>query len=162
MGLSVRVEKIPGGFSIDGLDLRSGKCGCTSIALCCHSWSKVKKRGAERYEFTAKMSTPETSDHFAWGYTVRKEGLCVQVSVEDARDKVIYSGFLPPPISEWERRGWEVIGRVHDREDGPVWRCAMCKWLYRENEEGVAFESLPDTWRCPRCGVSKEEFESIG
>lgn len=160
--MPVQVEKIPGGFRIDGLDLRSGKCGCTSIALCCHSWSKVKKRGPEQYEFGAKMTAPETRDNFSWGYTVRREGISVQVFVEDARDKVIYSGFIPPAASEWEHRGWEVIERIGDREDGPVWRCAMCKWLYREDKEGVAFESLPDIWKCPKCGVSKDEFERIG
>lgn len=160
--MPVEVEKIPGGFRIDGLDLRSGKCGCTSIALCCHSWSKVKKRGNDHYEFSAKMTTPETKDHFTWGYMVRKDGISVQVMVEDARDKQIYSGFIPPPASEWKRRGWEVIDSNGDREDGVVWRCAMCKWLYREGREGIAFHDLPSDWRCPRCGVSKEEFERIG
>ncbi|MFA5802495.1 MAG: rubredoxin [Thermoleophilia bacterium] len=38
----------------------------------------------------------------------------------------------------------------------------MCKWLYRENEEGTPFEELPDDWKCPTCGAPKNEFERIG
>jgi hypothetical protein len=41
--MEITVEKIPGGFSIDGLEVKNGKCGCTSVLLCCHSWSKVKR-----------------------------------------------------------------------------------------------------------------------
>ncbi|MEE9523770.1 MAG: hypothetical protein V3V59_03355, partial [Thermodesulfovibrionales bacterium] len=57
--MKVEVTKIPGGFRIDGLDLLKGKCGCTSIAKCCYSWSKVKKKGSD-IQFEAKMTTPET------------------------------------------------------------------------------------------------------
>lgn len=35
--MPVAIEKIPGGFSIDGLALKAGKCGCTSIAKCCYT-----------------------------------------------------------------------------------------------------------------------------
>jgi len=29
--VDVRIEKIPGGMSVDGLELRNGKCGCTAV-----------------------------------------------------------------------------------------------------------------------------------
>ena len=73
--ITVEVEKIPGGFSIDGLELRRGKCGCTSLARCCYSWSKLKKTGSSLYEFTAKLSDPDTTENFTWGYTVEKGGI---------------------------------------------------------------------------------------
>ncbi len=159
--MGVKVEKIPGGFSIDGLELKKGKCGCTSVAKCCYSWSKVKRKG-DTIEFSAKLTAPDTEDNFDWGYTVKKDGITVVVKVEDARDKEIYSGYLPPPVEEWEKKGWEVVEKEGDREDGILWRCAMCKWLYKEDAEGTPFNELPDDWKCPVCNASKAEFERIG
>jgi len=159
---SVAVEKIPGGFSIDGLELKRGKCGCTSLARCCYSWSKVKKKDASLYEFTAKLSDPDTTDNHIWSYTARKGGITVTVRVEDARDKVISAGYIPPAAAAWEEKGWIIVDKEGDREDAAVWKCAMCKWLYKEDEEEIPFAELSDTWRCPTCGVPKSQFERIG
>lgn len=160
--MPVEIEKIPGGFRLDGLELRSGKCGCTSVAKCCYSWSKVKKRGPDLVEFVAKMETPDTTENFTWGYAVRKDGMTVRVSVADARDKEIYSGYIPPSVKEWEAKGWEVLELSGDREDGVVWRCSMCRWLYKEDKEGTPFEELPRDWKCPLCKASKSVFERVG
>jgi rubredoxin len=159
--LEVEIKKIPGGLMVDGLKLMKGKCGCTSTAKCCYSWSKVKHKGSG-ISFEAKMSAPDTKENFNWGYEVRKNGTTVTVQVEDARDKEIYSGSIPPPVSEWEKKGWEVVRKDGDREDGTVWRCAICKWLYNDNKEGTPFDQLPDDWKCPKCGVLKKNFEQIG
>jgi len=159
--MEVEISKIPGGLEVDGLRLLRGKCGCTSLAKCCYSWSKLKQKGSD-IVFEAKLSAPDTKDNYEWGYTVSRDGVTVTVTVEDARDKEIYSGYIPPAVGEWEGRGWTVTEKNGDREDGVVWRCAMCKWLYRENEEGTPFEELPDDWKCPTCGAPKNEFERIG
>ncbi len=159
--MSLNIEKIPGGFRVDGFELKKGKCGCTSIARCCYSWSKVKKKG-NVIEFEAKLTAPDTKENFNWGYTVKKDDVMVVVKVEDAMDKEIYSGYLPPSVSEWEARGWEVIEKEGDRQDGVLWRCAMCKWLYREDREGRPFEELPEDWQCPVCKAKKNEFERVG
>lgn len=45
--------------------------------------------------------------------------------------------------------------------------CTVCQYVYDplmgDPENGIApgtsFESLPDTWVCPMCGVGKEMFE---
>ena len=158
--MTVELKKVPGGLEVDGLMLLRGKCGCTSLAKCCYSWSKVKQKG-DQVMFEAKLSAPDTQDNYEWGYTVTKEGMTITVTVEDARDKEIYSGYIPPAAGEWEGRGWTVVEKKGEREDGNVWRCAMCKWLYRENEEGTSFEELPEDWRCPTCGAPKSEFEKI-
>ncbi len=160
--MAVEISKIPGGFTVDGIPLLKGKCGCTAMAKCCYSWSKVKTKGNNRVEFDAKLSDPDTKDTFEWGYTVEKDEVTVMVKVSDARDKVISAAYLPPHHTVWERKGWRVIERTGEREDGPVWRCAMCKWLFREDREGRSFESLPEDWTCPRCGVAKREFELMG
>ena len=38
--------------------------------------------------------------------------------------------------------------------------CKICGWVYDPAENnGVDFEKLPEDWRCPVCGVGKEDFE---
>ena len=159
--MEIAIEKAPGGFRIDGLELKGGKCGCTSVLPCCFSWSKVKRRDST-FSFAAKADTPETKDNFTWGYTVRKGEYVVEVSFDDARDKTIFSGFYPPWPEEWTERGWEIIAMVGERADGPLWRCAACKWLYKEDKEDVKFENLPSDWKCPVCRAGKDVFEKIG
>ena len=159
--MAVLIEKIPGGFSVDGLELLTGKCGCTSVLPCCHSWSKVKKTG-DRLIYSGKVTGPATTSNFTWGYTVKKGDVTVEVVMEDARDKEIFSGYYPPMLQEWLDRGWELAAKDGDREDGALWRCAACRWLYKENEQSVKFEDLPQDWKCPVCNAGKDAFEKIG
>jgi rubredoxin len=158
--MSIIVEKIPGGVRVDGLDLKRGKCGCTSIIACCYSWSMVKQSG-NRFVFTAKTTGPDTQDTFNWGYTVKKDDFTVEVSVEDARDKTLFSGYYPPAIEEWLEKGWEVTKKDGEREDFSLWRCAMCKWLYKDQRESIKFEELPEDWKCPVCKAGKGVFEKV-
>ena len=38
--------------------------------------------------------------------------------------------------------------------------CKVCGHAYDPAENnGVAFEDLPDDWACPVCGVGKDQFE---
>ncbi len=47
--------------------------------------------------------------------------------------------------------------------------CVVCGFVYDEEkgipDEGIApgtkWEDVPETWKCPECGASKEEFEMI-
>ncbi|MDA8084531.1 MAG: rubredoxin [Nitrospiraceae bacterium] len=159
--MDIPVEKIPGGFRVDGLELKGGKCGCTSVLPCCHSWSKLKRNGNVLIH-ASKASTPQTRDHFSWGYTVRKGDFVVEVTMEDARDKSIFSGYYPPDLEDWKARGWEVVSETGAREDYGLWRCAACKWLYKEAVEKVKFEALPAEWRCAVCKAGKNVFERVG
>ena len=99
--MEIAIEKAPGGFRVDGLELKGGKCGCTSVLRCCFSWSKVKRSG-NTFSFTAKATTPDTKENFTWGYTVKKGDYTIEVTFDDARDKTIYSGFYPPRIEQWK------------------------------------------------------------
>ena len=37
--------------------------------------------------------------------------------------------------------------------------CSVCGYVYDPDEhDGVAFEDLPDDWKCPRCKQPKEKF----
>lgn len=50
-----------------------------------------------------------------------------------------------------------------------IFKCSICDWEYDEDEgleeadiaEGTKFEDLPDTFSCPVCGASKENFEEV-
>ncbi len=49
------------------------------------------------------------------------------------------------------------------------YRCTVCGYIYdpaagdQQNgiKPGTPFESLPDTWVCPECGVGKDMFEKL-
>lgn len=41
------------------------------------------------------------------------------------------------------------------------YKCVVCGYIYDEAVEKVRFEDLPDDWKCPRCGVGKENFIKI-
>ena len=154
------IEKIPGGISVDGLPFRNGKCGCTTVLPCCYSWSKVKRNG-DTVTFVAKATGPETAAAFTWGYSVRKGTVTVEVSIEDDRDKKIFSGYYPPRLEEFLAKGWELVKKEGEREDFGIWRCAACRWLYKEKEQQAKFEDLPDDWKCPVCKVGKSSFEQV-
>src|SRR3546814_10840609 len=50
-----------------------------------------------------------------------------------------------------------------------TWMCVVCGFIYDEaaglHEEGIApgtrWEDIPDTWTCPDCGVTKDDFEMM-
>ncbi len=47
--------------------------------------------------------------------------------------------------------------------------CLVCGFVYSEAEgcleegiePGTPWEAIPDTWCCPECGATKDEFEMI-
>lgn len=49
------------------------------------------------------------------------------------------------------------------------WMCVVCGYIYDEAlgvpEEDIApgtrWEDVPDTWTCPDCGATKEDFEMV-
>ncbi|MBE6111309.1 MAG: rubredoxin [Erysipelotrichaceae bacterium] len=39
--------------------------------------------------------------------------------------------------------------------------CSICGYVYDPAEhDGVAFEDLPEDWKCPRCRQGKEKFNA--
>jgi rubredoxin len=56
----------------------------------------------------------------------------------------------------------ETIFETYDfpvQEASGKYVCSICGYVYDPAEhDGVAFEELPDDWRCPRCRQSKEKF----
>jgi rubredoxin/rhodanese-related sulfurtransferase len=64
-------------------------------------------------------------------------------------------------------RGW-VVDKLPCQPPVVAFGCMVCAYGYypeRGDETqniapGTLFEELPDTWRCPWCGVTKEEFQA--
>ena len=51
----------------------------------------------------------------------------------------------------------EVDGGLY--ESGGKYFCSICGYVYDPVEhEGVAFDDLPEDWKCPRCQQPKEKF----
>ena len=42
------------------------------------------------------------------------------------------------------------------------YKCIVCGYIYDDKIEKIKFKDLPDDWKCPRCGVGKENFVKIG
>lgn len=42
------------------------------------------------------------------------------------------------------------------------YRCTVCNWIYDEEQEGIPFDSLPDSYTCPICGAPKSAFVPEG
>ena len=46
-----------------------------------------------------------------------------------------------------------------EKEASGKYVCSICGYVYDPAEhDGIAFEDLPDDWRCPRCKQGKEKF----
>lgn len=49
------------------------------------------------------------------------------------------------------------------------WMCIVCGFVYSEAEgrpeegipPGTRWDDVPDTWICPDCGATKDDFEMI-
>lgn len=41
------------------------------------------------------------------------------------------------------------------------YKCLICGYVYDDSIESIKFEDLPADWRCPICGVGKENFREI-
>ncbi len=50
-----------------------------------------------------------------------------------------------------------------------MYKCTVCGYIYDPTEgdpdggipPGTPFNEIPDSWCCPVCGVSKDEFEPV-
>jgi rubredoxin len=55
-------------------------------------------------------------------------------------------------------------GRIMDK-----YECTVCGWIYDPDvgdpdggiKPGTPFESIPDSWVCPVCGVDKTQFKKL-
>ncbi len=131
------IEKVHGGYKVDGLELLAANCGCgglsgpggAGIGECCFTFSRVKREG-DAISYVGKKTTPNTGNNSEWGYKVKKNGATVEVQMFDTRDAATFKfgGHEPPAISAWQENGWEVLSSYSRTLEGtgeplPEW-CA--------------------------------------
>ncbi len=129
------IEKVKGGYKVDGLELKSANCGCggltgpggSGVGDCCMTFSRVKHDG-NTVTYIGKKTTPNTTNNFEWGYKVKKDGTQVEVKMLDTRGPASFKfgGVEPPPLSAWQKKGWEVVdqferGLTGTGEPLPAW-----------------------------------------
>jgi len=57
-----------------------------------------------------------------------------------------------------------------EKEEKPRYVCKVCGYVYNPAEgdpgsdikPGTSFKDLPDDWKCPVCGVGKDQFKKLG
>lgn len=55
----------------------------------------------------------------------------------------------------------EIDYEIRDTEATGKYVCSVCGYVYDPAEhDGVAFEDLPDDWKCPRCKRGKDKFSA--
>jgi rubredoxin len=63
-----------------------------------------------------------------------------------------------------------MYGDVMERVGMERYRCSICGHIYdprrgeptQNIDPGIAYEDLPDDWRCPVCLAEKRLFQKIG
>jgi hypothetical protein len=112
------IEKVKGGYKVDGLELLAANCGCGGLSGpggsgtgdCCFTFSRVKHDG-NTVMYIGKKTTPNTTNNFEWGYKVKKDGTQVEVKMLDTRGATgsKFGGIEPPALSAWQKKGWQVV-----------------------------------------------------
>ena len=53
--------------------------------------------------------------------------------------------------------------KIEIREEKPSVKnkCTVCGYIYDNADHSIPFDDLPDNWKCPVCGVEKEDFKLI-
>jgi len=51
------------------------------------------------------------------------------------------------------------VGEIRIGQASGKYVCSVCGYVYDPAEhDGVAFEDLPEDWKCPRCRQGKDKF----
>ena len=89
-------------------------------------------------EFIAGHPTVYLSTHTPLGY-------------ENLEAKAVVDLNAPPES--------KPVGEILMKQATGKYVCSVCGYVYDPAEhDGVAFEDLPDDWKCPRCKQGKEKF----
>jgi rubredoxin len=73
------------------------------------------------------------------------------------------------PTCQASKDEFEAIEKEKKATESEKWLCNPCGYVYDPNvgdpdhdiPPGIEFKDLPDTWVCPLCGASKEDFTVI-
>jgi nitrite reductase (NADH) large subunit len=53
------------------------------------------------------------------------------------------------------------IEEIRNAIDAYIYKCENCGAEYDELKKGVAFQDLPEDWKCPQCGSPKTDFKKL-
>lgn len=48
---------------------------------------------------------------------------------------------------------------MKEEDMGPKYRCKECGWIYDPDKVGKPFSEQPASYKCPKCGAPKSQFE---
>lgn len=148
------------GDKFSGIDCLTGKNGCPVILQDAAAWFNCEVTGqldtGTHIIFVGKVIDCEILDDtatpmtYAW-YREVKKGL----SPENAPT------YVPPDKIERKKEKPAVPGKRY--------QCLACNFIYDPAigdpdsgiAPGTAFEDIPDNWKCPVCGATKDMFEEI-
>ena len=98
----------------------------------------ARKTLDEVREFIGSHPTVYLSTHTPQGY-------------ENLEAKKVFDLNVPPET--------KPVGDILIKQASGKYVCSVCGYVYDPAEhDGVAFEDLPDDWKCPRCKQPKEKF----
>lgn len=119
----------------------------------------------------------ELQDEIDTGSHILFIGLAVDAEVLDPKSppltyayyRDIIKGLSPENAPTYTDKSKLAETEVQAESDLKKFRCLVCGYVYdpaqgdqsKNIPPGTAFEDLPKDWRCPICGVGKEEFNSI-
>jgi flavin reductase (DIM6/NTAB) family NADH-FMN oxidoreductase RutF/rubredoxin len=81
----------------------------------------------------------------------------------------VIKGLSPENAPTYTEKSKLAESEIKDEAGLKKFQCLVCGFIYDPEEgdptknipPGTAFEDLPDDWKCPICGVGKEEFKSL-
>ena len=95
----------------------------------------------------------------------RDGSMILRTSHENPEIKEVYEAFYGQPLSPLAEQMLHTTyqdrsERIHQKGGDSVkkWVCGICGYIYDEEKEGAAFETLPESWVCPLCGAGKSAF----
>ena len=102
---------------------------------------------------------------------MRVRPACGEIALSVSRGGFPASG-APPAVGQWRAPRFFLQRMAEDTATTVAyrtWMCVVCGFVYDEAaglpEEGIApgtrWEDVPDTWTCPDCGVTKDDFEMM-
>jgi len=70
---------------------------------------------------------------------------------------------------EQPEKGEKTMAEEKSASGAAKYQCSVCGYIYDPEKgdpdggiaPGTAFEDIPDSWVCPVCGASKDQFEKL-
>lgn len=67
------------------------------------------------------------------------------------------------------RSEFTLLSRGNTTVEYKTYMCVICGFIYEEEKglpeenipAGTRWEDIPETWTCPDCGASKDDFEMV-